>query len=134
MGCVRDNAISEMLFSPSDADVAKYPLATVADFAKTYRENSVKADNDYNGKWVKVRGRISAIERLEWLDGRTYYFVKLVDETGKEKKGLQFRFNFNRESEIVELKNNTVVTLFGRIDKVIEFGEMPTVSDTRVVK
>ncbi len=133
MGCVRDNAINDMLFSPSDADAANAPTAKVSDFVTAYRENSAKADKDYYGKWVKVQGRIDAIERLKWTDGRTYYFVKLRDDSGKSPKGLNCRFNFNRESEILNLKTNQVVKIFGHIDRVIEFGEMPTISDSRVV-
>ncbi len=132
-GCVRDNAISDV-FSPGQDKVAQAPTATVANFVESYGENSVKANKEYKGKWVKVRGRVVAINKREWYDGRTFYQVELVDENGKYSKVLNCRFNFNRESEVMTLKTGQVAVLYGLIDEVIEFGAMPTVSDCKLVQ
>ena len=131
-GCVRDNAISDA-FGPGQDKVAQAPTATVADFVESYGENSVKANKEYKNKWVKVRGRVVAINKREWFDGRTFYQVELVDENGKYSKVLNCRFNFNRESEVMTLKTGQVAVLYGLIDEAIEFGAMPTVSDCKLV-
>jgi hypothetical protein len=39
--------------------------AQVSDFVTTDKENSVKANKDYAGKWVKITGKISAISQMK---------------------------------------------------------------------
>lgn len=136
-GCLKNSPVNDLL-GPSSDKVAAAPMAQVSDFVTTYKENSVKANKDYAGKWVKITGKIAAISKMKSIvDGRTYYLVDLNDKDGKVSERIVCRFNFNKQDEVAELKQGSIVVFYGRIDDLNNIihkdQHLPMIIDSQIV-
>ena len=136
-GCLKNSPINDLL-GPSSDKVAAAPMAQVSDFVTTYKENSVKANKEYAGRWVKITGKVAAISKIKGIiDGRIYYLVDLNDKDGKVSERIVCRFNFNKQDEVAELKQGSIVVFYGRIDDLSNITHkdqhLPMIIDSQIV-
>jgi len=136
--CVTDNsAVGEMLLSPGKSAVNSAQTATVADFVKSYSENAAKANREYSRKWVKLRGIVTDVRKIEVFKGSSatdYYIVGLKDDTKKTNQIMTCRFNFNKGSEVESLKAGTVATILGQVDELDNTSSLPVLMNSSLVK
>lgn len=133
-GCARSNPLAEAL-APGEDKITTAQTATVADFVESYSENSVKANSDYIGKWVKIRGTIADVRKIKGAKGTNepdYYLVGLRDDTGKTKSVISCRFNSNKQSAVLALKKGQPAVFYGVIDEADSSG-LPVITDCQVV-
>lgn len=136
--CVTDDsAIGEVLLSPGKSAVDSAQIATVADFAQAYSDNAAKANREYTRKWVKLRGIVTDVRKIEVLKGtgsNDYYIVSLKDDTKKTKEIMTCRFNFNKRSDVELLKAGSVATILGQVDELGNTSRLPMLMNSSLVK
>ena len=136
--CVTDDsAIGELVLKPGQEAVSSAQMATVADFADSYSANSAKANSDYARKWVKLRGIVTDVRKIEVFKGtgaNDYYMVSLKDDTKKTDKIMACRFNFNKKSEVESLKTGSVATILGQVDVLDNSSPLPMLMNSSLVR
>ncbi len=133
-GCIPNSLLGNSLFGPDDQAIQQAQTATVADFVETYRKNAVKANNDYAGKWVKLRGKITGIGKVERFNEPDDYMVTLQDDTGKTREVIGCIFTPDKLDQIESLTNGSQIIIAGRIGELDPVVRLPVLEFSRVIR
>jgi predicted RNA-binding Zn-ribbon protein involved in translation (DUF1610 family) len=101
------NAVSqsaETKAAPSDIEISPYQLY------KDYQDNEVRADNQYNGKLLKITGTVLTITK-DFFDQP---FIIL--DSGNTFTGIQVYFKRSEQKKLADLSVGQTVTVIGRCD------------------
>lgn len=94
----------DRLFQPGESSAASMPTLSVADFVAPYTLNPVKANKDYLGEWVKLRGVVIDIRKVNGISNAYSYLVSLKDENNKTNNVIQFQFGSHNSTNVESLQ------------------------------
>lgn len=107
----------DRLFQPGDESAASMQTYTVAEFVRPYTVNPAKANRDYLGQWVKVRGIVADIRRVSGVAGSYFYIVSLKDAPNSNTT-LKFQFGSHNNSDVEALRIGETATIIGQVHQL----------------
>jgi len=123
----------DRLFQPGESSAASMPTLSVADFIAPYTLNPVKANKDYLGEWVKLRGVVIDIRKVNGISNAYSYLVSLKDENNKTNNVIQFQFGSHNSTNVESLQIGRSATIIGQVHALGE-APLPLLQNPKVVQ